>query len=98
LVSKRLAVLFAAVARRGPCSTLGGENNVPRLVTQVPGRPRVNQKTTRKPFVTPQLKEEASLADVTLVSGGGVPSLRRQGRYRGFRRHGHRHGNGGRDS
>jgi hypothetical protein len=56
----------------------------------------VNQKTTRKPFVAPQLKEEASLADVTLISGGGPPSIRRHGRRQGFRRHGHRHG--GRDS
>ncbi len=76
---------------------LGGENMVPKLVTQVPGRPRVNQKTTRKPFVAPQLKEEASLADVTLISGGTQPpSVRRHGRSHSFRRHGHRHG--GRDS
>lgn len=65
---------------------------VPKLVTQVPGRPRVNQKTTRKPFVAPQLKEEASLADVTLISG--IPSVRRHGRRNGYRRHGHRHGGG----
>jgi len=31
----------------------------------------MKQTTTRKPFVAPQLKEEASLASVTLVSGGG---------------------------
>ena len=53
----------------------------------------MNKKSTRKAFVAPQLKEEASLADVTLVSaGGGVPTVRRHGRYNGFRRHGHRHG------
>jgi hypothetical protein len=28
-------------------------------------------ETTRKPFVAPQLKEEASLVGVTLISGGG---------------------------
>ena len=56
----------------------------------------MNKKSTRKPFVAPQLKEEASLANVTLVSGGGQPSFRRAGRYRGFRRGGHRHN--GRDS
>ena len=55
----------------------------------------MNEKNTRKPFVAPKLKEEASLADVTLISGGGQPSFRRAGRYRGYRRHG-RHG--GRDS
>lgn len=31
----------------------------------------MKQTTTRKPFVAPQLKEEASLASVTLISGGG---------------------------
>lgn len=30
---------------------------------------------TRKPFVAPQLKEEASLAGITLISGGR-PSFR----------------------
>jgi hypothetical protein len=28
-------------------------------------------KQTRKPFVAPQVKEQASLARVTLISGGG---------------------------
>jgi hypothetical protein len=28
-------------------------------------------KNTRKPFVAPQIKEQASLAKVTLISGGG---------------------------
>jgi hypothetical protein len=28
-------------------------------------------KTTRKPFVAPTIKERASLAKVTLISGGG---------------------------
>lgn len=31
----------------------------------------MKQTTTRKPFVAPQLKAEASLASVTLISGGG---------------------------
>lgn len=32
-------------------------------------------KQARKPFVAPWLKEQASLADVTLISGGGgVPT------------------------
>ncbi len=33
------------------------------------GRPQV--KTIRKPFVAPQIKEEASLVGVTLISGKG---------------------------
>ena len=33
-------------------------------------------KSTRKPFVAPRLREEASLAGVTLISGGGVPTGR----------------------
>jgi hypothetical protein len=28
-------------------------------------------KITRKPFVAPKIKEQASLAKVTLISGGG---------------------------
>jgi hypothetical protein len=28
-------------------------------------------KITRKPFVAPRIKEQASLAKVTLISGGG---------------------------
>jgi hypothetical protein len=31
----------------------------------------VNQHTARKPFVVPQIKEEASLAGITLISGCG---------------------------
>jgi len=55
----------------------------------------VNQKDTRKPFVAPKLKEEASLADVTLISGGGQPTFRRFGRSSQFKKHGgHRHGGG----
>jgi hypothetical protein len=35
----------------------------------------VNSKPTRKPFVAPVLKEEATLTGVTLVSGGsGSPT------------------------
>jgi hypothetical protein len=33
------------------------------------GRPEMN-RSTRKPFVVPQIKEQASLAKVTLISGG----------------------------
>ena len=48
------------------------------------GRPKV--KTTRKPFVAPQIKEEASLVGVTLISGHGC---KRQPTYkRGFKRGG----------
>ena len=49
-------------------------------------------KTARKPFVVPRLKEQASLAKVTLVSGGGggVPTFKAN-RSRG---HGHGHGHG----
>ena len=48
------------------------------------GRPKV--KSTRKPFVAPQIKEEASLVGVTLISGHGC---KRQPTYkRGFKRGG----------
>ncbi|HSD31248.1 MAG TPA: hypothetical protein VLB49_05010 [Gemmatimonadales bacterium] len=49
-------------------------------------------KHTRKPFVTPTLKEQASLAKVTLITGGGVPTFQAS-RRRGHG-HGHGHGNG----
>ena len=39
--------------------------------------------STRKPFVAPTIKEEASLASVTLISGGGPT------------RHGPKNGGGG---
>jgi hypothetical protein len=58
----------------------------------------VNQKTTRKPFVAPKLREEASLADVTLITGG-PPTVQsfRHGRH--GKRHGyHRQGGHGRNS
>ncbi|HEY6059463.1 MAG TPA: hypothetical protein VIV10_02655 [Gemmatimonadales bacterium] len=48
-------------------------------------------KNTRKPFVTPTLKEQASLAKVTLVSGGGGVPTFKSNRIRG---HGHGHGHG----
>lgn len=48
-------------------------------------------KTARKPFVAPQLKEQASLAKVTLVSGGGGVPTFKANRSRG---HGHGHGHG----
>ena len=44
-------------------------------------------ETTRKPFVAPQLKEEASLVGVTLISGTGCN--------RGSFRHGFKKKNGG---
>ena len=43
-------------------------------LTLAPGRPKVNKKQTRKPFLAPKLKEEASLEDVTLLSGQTVTS------------------------
>jgi hypothetical protein len=49
------------------------------------GRPKV--ETIRKPFVAPQLKEEASLVDVTLISGKGCT--------RGGLRHGFKKGKQG---
>ena len=69
---------------------------VPATITLRPGRLQVNKKRARKPFVAPQLKEEASLADVTLVSPGGQPTFRRSShRFNGFRRGGHKpHGHG----
>ncbi len=56
----------------------------------------MTQKNRRKPFVAPRLKEEASLADVTLITGGGgQPTFRRYGRVNKFKRYGgHRHGGG----
>jgi hypothetical protein len=53
-------------------------------------------KSTRKPFVAPQLREEASLAGVTLISGG-VPTrhCRKGTSARNFKRGGlTRHGHG----
>lgn len=47
-------------------------------------------KTARKPFVVPQLKEQASLAKVTLISGGGGVPTFKSNRSRG-RGHGHGH-------
>ena len=49
------------------------------------GRPKV--ETSRKPFVAPQIKEEASLVDVTLTSCGGVTRQSRRG-LRKFKKHG----------
>jgi len=49
----------------------GGVNEVPENRSLGTGRPKVNKQIARKPFVVPQLKEEASLASVTLTSGGG---------------------------
>jgi len=55
----------------------------------------VNQHT-RKPFVTPQLKEEASLAGITLISGCRTGHNTRKGK----RNYGYntRRGHGGHQS
>jgi len=37
------------------------------------------KKAIRKPFVVPQVKEQASLVGVTLVSGGGGQTTFRRG-------------------
>lgn len=52
---------------------------------------------TRKPFVAPQLKEEASLAGITLISGC---NNRGGSQRKGKRNYGHstRRGHGGRSS
>jgi hypothetical protein len=53
------------------------------------------KKGTRKPFVVPQIKEEASLVGVTLISGGGGQTTfrsRSQSRRHGHGGHSHRHG------
>ena len=49
------------------------------------GRPKV--ETSRKPFVAPQIKEEASLVGVTLISGGGCTRQSRRG-LKKFNKHG----------
>ncbi len=48
-------------------------------------------KITRKPFVAPKIKEQASLAKVTLISGGGGggPTARVRGHSK--TNHGHNH-------
>jgi hypothetical protein len=53
-------------------------------------------RSTRKPFVVPQIKEQASLAKVTLISGGrGGQKKGKNGwggntsNYHGNHRHGH---------
>lgn len=53
---------------------------------------------TRKPFVAPQLKEEASLAGITLISGCG--GTRGQNLRKGKKNFGYntRRGHGGRQS
>ena len=50
------------------------------------GRPKVNM--TRKPFVAPQIKEEASLVCVTLISGNGCNRDCQPAGKRGFKRGG----------
>lgn len=47
------------------------------------------KKGTRKPFVVPQLKEQASLVGVTLVSGGGGGTTLFRGRSFGIRKRGY---------
>ena len=83
-------------ARPGACSPEPKGQIVPPTLTLGPGRLLVNQTNTRKPFVAPRLKEEASLTDVTLITGGGQPTFRRTGRlYQQFKKHGgHQHGGG----
>jgi hypothetical protein len=51
---------------------------------------------TRKPFVTPQLKEEASLVGITLISGCNRGGSQRRGK----KNYGHnsRRGHGGRST
>ena len=44
-------------------------------------------KSSRKPFVAPALKEEASLEDVTLISGG-ISSFQGGGKPKGPKGHG----------
>ena len=51
-------------------------------------------RSTRKPFVVPQIKEQASLAKVTLISGGkggkkGKNGGDNTGNYNGNHGHGH---------
>jgi hypothetical protein len=50
--------------------------------------------SARKPFVAPRLKEEASLADVTLISGGN-PTRRlrncRKGNFKSLKNNYRRH-------
>ena len=43
------------------------------------GEDDVNKQTARKPFVEPTVIEQASLAKVTLVSGGGGGTPTRHG-------------------
>jgi hypothetical protein len=80
-------------ARPGACCFANAGQIVPNTATLQLRRSRVNQKPTRKPFVAPQLREEASLADVTLITGA-PPSFQaqRHGRFRHIKRGGHRHG------
>lgn len=52
-------------------------------------------RSTRKPFVVPQIKEQASLAKVTLISGGrrgekkGKKGANNTQNYNGNHGHGH---------
>lgn len=48
-------------------------------------------KNARKPFVLPQIKEQASLAKVTLISGGGggQPTFRKNKVNNHSNSHGH---------
>jgi hypothetical protein len=49
-------------------------------------------KSTRKPFVAPRLREEASLAGVTLISGGNPTRNCRKGKFKGNFNKNRRHG------
>ena len=48
-------------------------------------------KNTRKPFVAPKIKEQASLAKVTLISGGGGGGPTARVRGQSHKHHGHGH-------
>ena len=87
------ATCIVQATPKGSSQTLrGGERPASVISTKRP-EAEVNRKQNRRPFVAPKLKEEASLADVTLITGA-PPSVR------GFRhgRHGRRHGGHSRNS
>lgn len=49
-------------------------------------------KITKKPFVAPKIKEQASLAKVTLISGGGGGGPTARIHTHNNTNHGHGHG------
>jgi hypothetical protein len=52
-------------------------------------------KSARKPFVAPKLKEEASLADVTLISGGNPTRNCKKGSFKSLKHLRRRRARGG---